>query len=147
MIECDDLDIKECDDLEINPSPKRRKSLLGVSRKQLLCRTDNIMEAVVELAQKENVKASQILGLLLTSCDNPDVGNIGKLLWDDNLDDSRKLPINSTLALYTDCRLGRDTYMKQRKIFKSSGLDVLPPWINLRRKENEMTPHVPKQPD
>ena len=53
---------------------------------------------------------------------------------------------HSTLALYSDCRLGRDTYMKQRKLFKSSGLDVLQPWKIIRKRQSELTPPVQDLP-
>ena len=100
------------------------------------------MDAVQEVVEK-GVKVSQILGLLLlTRCNDTVVCNMGKSSWEDNLNDSRTLPINSTLTLYTDCRLGRDTYMKERKLFKSSGFDILPPWISLSKKQSKITPTV-----
>ena len=125
--------------LPIPPSPKRQK---WENRR----RTDEIWNAVEKLAEKENVKPSQLLGILLTRCDSSAVTDIGEMLWEDDLTHSSKLPMDSTLALYTDCRLGRETYTKQKKLFEGSGLYVLPPWKNLRKKQNELTPDVKDLP-
>ena len=50
--------------------------------------------------------------------------------------------MDSSLALYSDCRLGQETYTKQKKLFDSSGLEVLHPWKSLRKKQEELTPRV-----
>ena len=90
----------ECDIFKEN-SPKRRKSLLDVSRKTLLRRTNDIMEEVELLAEKEGVKCCQILGLLLSRCKDADADckEIGKKLWEDQY--SSKILRKILLWLFT----------------------------------------------
>ena len=77
----------------IPPSPKRRKSLQDTSKKQVKRRTEDIWDAVQTLVQKENVKTSELLGVLLTRCGSSIVKDIGEMLWEDDLSDNKKLPL------------------------------------------------------
>ena len=103
----------ECDIVKEN-SPKRRKSLLDVSRKTLLRRTNDIMEEVELLAEKEGVKCCQILGLLLSRCKDADADckEIGRKLWisHENLlkthNVCRKLALNCHIMVMTNLCTG-----------------------------------------
>ena len=128
---------------------RKRKSLEELSsQKQLKNRTNEMWEQVQLLAEEENVTESRILGLLLTRCSEKESRDIGKDLWESkSIDDRKKLPIDTALAIYTDCRLGRETYTSLKRVLKEGGYNILPAWHHLREKQNEVTPAITNLPE
>ena len=51
------------------------------------------------------------------------------------------------LIIYNDCSLGRSTYTKQRKLLKSTGFDILPPWSKLDIERKSATPNITQLPE
>ena len=79
------------------------------SRRNLLCRTDDIVLKVKLFAAEEGVEISRILGLLLTRCDPKVAQTYGKLLWEaksesrsDSNQSSLFVPSEAALAVYHD---------------------------------------------
>ena len=69
-----------------------------------------------------------ILGLLLTRCSDLKSRDIGKDLWQhETADTKNKLAIDTALAVYTDCHLGRDMYTSLKRILEATGYNILPP--------------------
>ena len=134
---------------EVNPQPqpppKSYKPLHNVSRRQILRRTDELWQGVKSLSEKENVKASQIIGLLLTRCVEKDVVDIGTSLWENNVKPPQ-VSIDKAIAIYTGSRLGRDTYTDQKKLLDSDGHYVLPPWKHIRKQQMDITPDFQELP-
>ena len=131
-----------------NPPPKKRKSLeLLTSRKQLSRRMEPIFNEIKQYANEENVEITRVLGLLLTLCGSKAVSDIGERLWNDKLSDDTKVPVVTSLAIYNDCNLGRQTYTKQRKILSATGFKILPSWRMLREQQELITPNMNDLPD
>ena len=126
-------------------SPKRCKTLQEVSRKQILRRTEQIWKYINVVASKEYIKVSQLLGVLLTRCEAKDIQTLGSDLWEDNTKE-QQLSVDITLAMYTDCNLGRESYTKQKKLLDSYGFHVLRPWKHLRNRQLTLTPAVKELP-
>ena len=137
------------------PKKKKRelklKGLDEVGRKQLKRRTNELFKSVQELATKENVSVARILGFLLTrSPESEKLREIGESIWNNGSPssvESNSIPVESCLVLYNDCKLGRQTYTKQKKVLENAGFKILPSWRHLRVKQKEITPAVQKLPE
>ena len=112
---------------ESNCTPSNYKSFDTLSRKRQLRRTNEIFGKVSEFAAFEKIDVIRLLGLLLTRCSEKDASNIGQDLWTGKYKETTpKLPIETSLAVYTDCSLGRQTYTKMKRIFSCAGMNILP---------------------
>ena len=125
--------------------PCKLKGLDELSRKQLKRRTDDVFAAVQNLATAENVSVARVLGFLLTrSPESEKIRQVGEMIWNEgspnNLSNSNTVPEESALLLYNECKLGRQTYTKMRKLLTNAGFGILPAWRHLRVKQDEITP-------
>lgn len=137
--------VQEVEDEDGQSRPKYiKKDLTDLkSKKALLKRTDKIWEDLCKFASSEEVEVHRLLGLLLTRCDNKGASKIGSNLWEENeekLNDG--VSIDTAMAIMVDAGLGRQTYSNQRKILKSSGFNILPPWVWVRERQRIITPEV-----
>ena len=140
---CEDfvvLDSSDFNDAEYsNPNLKHLYKLK--SDKQLKRITNAIFDTICEYAR--NVEVAHLLGLLLMRCEDAEIRAIGRNLWENrvNMQTGKSIiPIETALAVYTDCSLGRQTCSNQRKIF--SGFNILPPWCRLRGTIHSYTNNV-----
>ena len=131
------------------PKKRKSKSLTDLtSSKQLRRHTDKLWDDVCTFSRNEGQDEWRILGLLLTRCQNQKAREFGNHLWNDP-DSAAQLqvPIDTAMAILVDSSLGRQTYSNQRKILKSVGHDILPPWIHLRNEQTKITPEPQRLPD
>ena len=78
---------------------------------------------------------------LLTKCKDPYAKEVSKILFENEGHVSkRKVPIETALAVYTDCSMGRLTYSNECKILQSAGFNILPPWCRLKEEQTAITP-------
>ena len=73
--------------------------------------TGDIFKKVIDYAELEDKKIRQILGLLLRRCSERQVALLG-MIYITNI---QKIHAETYLTVY-DCKLGRETYSKQKKI-------------------------------
>ena len=144
VIEIDDK--SDNDEKKSEPTPCKKKKLDELQRKQLIRRTDEIFNIVSEYANDEDLEIHRVLGLLLTRCEKKLHRDIGNKLWLNDFDE-KICPIENTLALYTDCGLGRATYRNQRKLLAVSGFPIFPSWDKLRNEQKHVTPEVKNLPE
>ena len=86
------------------------------------------------------------LGLLLTRYDEKGAKDLGETLWNNRNVEEKQVSLETSLIIY-DCSLGRSTYTKQRKLLKSSGFDILPPWSKLNIERKSVTPNITQLPE
>ena len=95
------------------------KGLDELGRKQLKRRTDEVYKTICDLAKEENASVVRLLCFLLTrSPENADIREIGQDIWNKtgHFQDKKVVPIESCLVEYNDCKLGWQTYTKQKEI-------------------------------
>ena len=88
-----------------------------------------------------------LLSSLLTP-ENDDIREVWKNIWNDkagHFHDMKVVPIESCWVVY-DCKLGRQTYTKQKKVLENAGFGILRRWDHLREKQKEITPVVKHLP-
>ena len=126
----------------INEAPiKKRKSLDNLSRKQILRRTDEQFKSLEKFASDEGIELARVLGLFLTRCKTKSMQDIGNQIWLDGIKETpNQLPVQTSLTIYHDCNLGRQTYTQQRRIMSKTGVKVFPPWSHLRKMQSTITP-------
>ena len=145
-------------EVDEQPPPKklcRLKGLNELSRKQLKRRTDGLFNDVKKLATKESVSVARILGFLLTcSPESEKIRAVGEAIWNEGQEfntstvtTNKTLPAETALLLHTDCKLGRQTWTKMRKVLSNGGFNILPAWIHVRSKQKEITPSSNPLPD
>lgn len=68
----------------------------------------------------QNQKTRKLSSLLLTRCSEKYVADIGYDLWTGNYKaKTQKIPTETYLTVYNDCKLGSQTYTKQKIILVS----------------------------
>ena len=139
ILENESIDLTD----EEPPKKKRVYNLIQLDelqRKQLKRRTDDLFKNVKEFAENENVSVERLLGFLLTrSSKSPRIRAVGESLWNNEVSDD-KISTNTCLTLYNDCKLGRVTYNRMRKLLDNDGFGILPPWNTIREKQKDITP-------
>lgn len=73
--------------------------------------------------------------------------DIGNSLFHDDFISTTRIPNDVSLAVYTECNLGRQTYTKMRLILKHSNFDVFPAWNSIRSLQKTLTPDIVPLPD
>ena len=113
---------------QLEPPSKRRSSYKPLSELQSpnswKARTDAVFSKIEELASKEGLETTFILGYLLTRCKGKKYKDIGKEIMqmkDDQrltatVTSTNKISTKTALALYCDCNLGRMTFNNKRKV-------------------------------
>ena len=102
---------------------------------------------IATFAQQENISIYRLLGLLLTRCDEKGAKDLGETLWNNRNVEEKQVSLETSLTIYNDCSLGRSTYTNQRKLLKSSGFEILPPWSTLNIEQKSGTPNITQLPE
>ena len=134
----------------ISSAKKKRKSLEELTSKEHIARRlKPIFDELNTCAKDEDLPISRILGLMLTYCRQKKIKDIGEKLWKDSIDDDidSSLKMETALAIYNNCNLGRLTYSNMRKILGSGGFKIFPPWVKIRAKQADITPSVKQLPE
>ena len=132
--------------------PKRRKSIDKLeSRKQILKRTNVLYQQTCDAAKSEGIELHRFFGILLhrygVECHSSILSDIGNSLWNNEKKSTKRIPNDVSLAVYTECNLGRQTYTKRRLILKNSKFDVFPAWNSIRSLQKTLTPDIVSIPD
>ena len=130
-------------------SKKIRKSLGILKRKQMMKRTEDIYQKIVNECKNEGIDIDTMLGLLLTRSNSKRIGELGELVVNNGVAENKNVMTNQKAAtIYTDLKLGRETYTQMKKIVQSSGFPVFPSWAQVRRFQSDVTPaelrHLPE---
>ena len=139
ILKRDDLTLTTCQPTA--EQKKVRKSLDELGQKQLQRRTDDLWQKVIDFASQNDETPFRIVSLLLSRCGDRQGKEFGQQVWSGSRVD-KMVSEDSATAILVDCALGRETYGRLRKILKKEGHDILPPWINLRRKQSKVTPEI-----
>ena len=93
---------------------------------------------MINFASQNDETPFRIASLLLARCGDWQGKELGQQVWSGSRVD-KIVSEDSATAILVDCALGRETYGRLRKILKREGHYILPPWINLRRKQSKLT--------
>ena len=83
----------------------------------------------------------------MTRCENQKARDFGQKLWNESSLSADRIPIDTAMSVLVDSSLGRQTYTNQRKILKLAGNDILPPWLNIRKIQSEISAEPERLPE
>ena len=126
------------------PLQKKRKSLEQItSRDHLARRVKPVFDQLKKFADEEDIPVPRLLGLLLTFSRKKDISDIGESLWNETFAGVKsQIPIETSLAIYSDCNLGRQTYTNMQKILQADGFSIFPAWNHIRKEQLSITPNI-----
>ena len=125
-----------------NPKRKRHFNSYNPEYKRKLLKP--LKDAITETANEHDVTYECLLGHLLSLSRKQDISEVGKAIYMER--DCSQIPIDTTLAIYSDCMLGRHTYTKTRKMLRAYSVNILPAWRILRDAQKSLTPEIRQLP-
>ena len=139
-----DEEMEICEDFsDSEDDPVIRLHFKSLKRRQQLRRTEDIWKAVEDNALKEDIAVSDLLLFLLSRCPETSLKTKAKSWFENGFQNTEeKMPINTVMAIYHDCDLGRRKYNNQKKMLSKNGIQIFPSWSFLQDSQRMITPAV-----
>ena len=128
---------------------KKAKSLHDInSREYLRQKLKPFHDTILQKAKDVNITYEELLGVLLSFSRKKSIAEIGEEIWNSNEPSAtNQVPIDTTLAIYSDCMLGKQTYTNMRKMLRANNCNAYAAWHVIREEQKKITPQIKTLPD